>query len=290
MAENKSKYDPRDIEKIMKDDYQLKRFFERSDNEEAALNWVLEVLEWKKEHATERFNKDEDYPTEFYEIGHYELLGRDTDNALVMWNSSKYTREFKDLKEKVEEFTIHELEYLDDLAGESGIYMIIDASHSSLFNIDMELNEFTCKTMDTYYPGIVKRTVVVNLPWLIFPLAKIMMSLTSTEVQAATKIITVDELDKYLDKKFIPDKYGGSLKRSERKIRFPKNVAKMQSFFTIYKNKYTEKEMEKYKKILAKINEEYEEDTIIEKKVEKTKSQKSESEKSGSQKTKPTKD
>ena len=121
---NPTLYHPLDINRVRTEDWAVVRFLERSPNRAEAWRRIKDSLQWKVKMGVHT-KTEEQFPREFYEINNIEIMGHNKEDRLIIWATSKYSRDFSELKVYIKEFIRHEIEMFDQMASESGKLMII---------------------------------------------------------------------------------------------------------------------------------------------------------------------
>lgn len=244
---NPNKYHPIDMKRIRDDEWQIERFYLAKKNVKEAFKQLCNALKWKKEIGIHEM-VDTDFPTEFYKISSEEILGNDPkDGTLVIWTTSKYTKEFSGLSKQINIFTAYEIEHLDRLAGRNGIKIISDVGYASLTNVDIEMNKYSNFIMATYYPGLLKQAFIFNLSTFLGPIFTMILSIVDNETSKRIRVIRKEQLANYIDEQFIPIEFKG--KRQEKKIRLPQGTKSYKEIIS----DLTPENINYYDKILNKI-------------------------------------
>lgn len=247
VSSNLELYSEVDVNRMRNDDWFLQRFYERSANDEDAFEWVLGTMHWKKNVGVHD-RKDDEFAKEFYEINGMEILGHNNENNLVVWGTSKYTRDFSEFRTEIKMFIIHEMEYLDCEAGRNGMFLVSDSKYAGLFSIDLEISRFTSDILEKHYPGLLRQMLVFNLSMVLDPLFRVILGFMGEETRKTVIVVDKKTIFKYLDKAFIPVEYGGY--RQDKLIRVPNCSI---SYLDLKSENLTQSQIKRYKKLLEKI-------------------------------------
>ncbi|KAJ6223757.1 hypothetical protein RDWZM_002302 [Blomia tropicalis] len=240
-------FHPIDIERVRTNDWQTLRFLHRSETVQKAFNRLIETLRWKMMNQLHEIN-DEDFAREFYQINSIELTGRNSTNQLVVWSTSKYCRDFSELKPHIMKFVIHEIEFLDRQSLDNGIILINDCKYVGLLSIDIDITRYANEIVMKHYPCMIRQNIVINLSMLLDPFYRIILTFMDDEIRDKTKVLNLKNLDQYLDAEFIPVEYGG--KRSVHDVRIPNNT---KSYMEMPELNLTDAQLKRYKSILSRL-------------------------------------
>lgn len=243
---NPELYHEFDVQRVQTDDWQLERFAQDTDNEEEAFKRIIETMVWKKSLKVHDMT-DEDFPREFYEINGLKLLGFDKNNCLVAWNTSRHGRELSSIRTQFQQFLIHETEFLDRTSGMNGMVHVNDAKQASMFSFDLELNRFMSNIVQKHYPGLMRRSIMINLPMLLSPIFKLVLNVLNEKIRNLVVVASKSTLKDYLDKKFIPIECGGELEENIS-TRSPSKT----SYIELHKESLTSVQIEQFKSIFSK--------------------------------------
>lgn len=115
------------------------------------------------------------------------------------------------------EFFVHIIDKIDRQTSHRGYAWVTDASGCGFSNVDMDFAKFMV-SLDNYFPRGQKYNLLVDLPWILSAVAKIVISLMSEEVQNSMKFISKSELTDYVSIDNIPLYLGGNFDTNLTKI------------------------------------------------------------------------
>lgn len=121
------------------------------------------------------------------------------------------------------QFVAHCLEKVDRASGETGFILVTDSNGGGMSNVDMELTKFKIATIDMY-PQALKGLYVVDLPWLLNAIMKLIVSLMSNKIRPLVRYVKGAELADIMDEQYIPVELKGG-KRD--KHAFPNDLVPM---------------------------------------------------------------
>lgn len=207
LTNNSLLYHPNDVERVRKEDWQVKRFLDEYENEDQAFNELLKSLKWKKEFGIHE-RDDQYFPKEFWELNGVEIIGQDNQKRYIQCESYRNQKTFKELKEVVLHFIAHQLERVDKMAGENGFTLLMDCNGAGVSNVDIELIKFKLSIIN-YYPGSLKQMLVADLPWLLNPVMSMIVGLLNAKLKEMVVYAKGKELSKYMNPDILPKALGG---------------------------------------------------------------------------------
>jgi hypothetical protein len=201
---NPELYHEIDVNRVCKDNWQIERFLldQQNINEDKAYESFIKALQWKKSFGVHERN-DQYFPKEFYEIGEYEKCGRDRDGRIIHWECGKNVRKITYLPNLDKQFAAHIMEKMDSEGSRNGWTMITDTSGSGLANVSLEMQRFKIDLLQ-YYPQSMRSNIVIDLPWILNPVVKIIMSFLTPKLKDCVKFIKREQLTDFVDIDWIP--------------------------------------------------------------------------------------
>ena len=223
LTANPDAYHPVDIERVRTEEWQVKRFLldQPDRDEDKALQSLCKSLQWKKSFGVHE-RTDQYFPKEFWELNGVEIYGKDSEGRLVQWEAIRNQRTFKETALMARQFVAHCMERIDRLGGETGFILVTNSNGGGISNVDMELSKFKIEIVD-YYPIGLKAMYVVDLPWLLNAIMKIIVSLMSDKLSQLVHNVNGSELSRVIDAQFIPVE----LKGGRDKHAFPNDLVPM---------------------------------------------------------------
>lgn len=223
LKSNGDLYHPIDIERVRTEDWQVKRFLldQADGNEDAAFQALIKALQWKKSFGVHD-RTDQYFPKEVWEQNAVEIYGKDKQGRVIQWEAVRNQRVWKETTLLAKHFVAHCIERVDRAAGETGFILITDSNGGGLANVDMDIMKFKIATIDLY-PQALKGLYVVDLPWLLNAIMKMIVALMSEKLRSVVHYVKGSELAEVMDEQFIPVE----LKGGRDKHAFP---ADLQSF------------------------------------------------------------
>nr|XP_027200386.1 uncharacterized protein LOC113794464 [Dermatophagoides pteronyssinus] len=224
---NPSLYHPIDVERVRTEEWQVKRYLEEFDNDEnQAFELMKKSLQWKNEFGIHDRN-DQYFPLEFYDST--EFLGRDKQGRYVQLEIFRNQYHLKELTLLYRQYVAHNLERIDRMAGENGFILLMDTNGAGVSNINLDLTKFKLSIIELY-PGSLKQFFVVDLPWLLNPIMKIIVGFMGQKIREKLSYIKRQQILEYMDEENLPI----SLNGKKDKANIPDNLEKFEKCFKRY--------------------------------------------------------
>jgi len=102
------------------------------------------------------------------------------------------------------------LNRIDQLAGEHGYVVVMDASGAGLKNVDIAIARFLIKVMRKYFPESLKCVIVYNLPFIMKGAIPIVKFMLGDKYANMLKSVNGEELFNYIDRENVPKYLGGN--------------------------------------------------------------------------------
>lgn len=217
LAVNPDLYHPIDVKRVRTEDWQVKRFLlntESGDAEDEAFHSLLSALQWKKAFGLHD-RTDAYFPRELWLMAKTELYGRDKSGRLIWWQATKGIRNFSETALLARQFYAHCLEQADRAVGELGGTFIGDTKGASILHVDHRLEQFKIGLLP-YYPLIARAVYIVDLPWLLTGVVKLIMGWMDASlrknVHCVSSAVLVPDV---VEEEITPVALGGTRKRYE---------------------------------------------------------------------------
>ncbi|KAH7640353.1 motile sperm domain-containing protein 2 [Dermatophagoides farinae] len=222
--ENPSLYHPIDVERVQKEEWQVKRYLQEfNNNEEQAFELMKKALQWKKEFGIHD-RTDQYFPLEFYDST--EFLGRDKQGRYVQLEIFRNQIHFKELTLLYRQYVVHNLERIDRMAGEQGFILLMDTNGAGVSNINLDLTKFKLNVIELY-PGSLQQFFVIDLPWLLNPIMKIIVGFMAAKIREKLVYIKRQQLLDYMDEENLPVSLNGKKDKSH----MPDNLERLEKCF-----------------------------------------------------------
>lgn len=219
VSENPSLYHQVDIERVRTEEWQVKRYLlAKKNNEAEAFDAMIKALQWKQSIGLHE-RTDQSFPYELYTLNCVEVNGRDNQGRLIQWEAFRNQRVFKEISDLIKQFLAHCLERVDRLCGESGFVLVIDVNGAGVSNIDLNLIKYKL-AINEHYPLALQAMYIVDVPWILNPIMKIVLSFMSEEIRNLVQFAKRADLLKTISAEHIPK----SLSGQREKQSVPANV------------------------------------------------------------------
>ncbi|XP_074599476.1 motile sperm domain-containing protein 2-like [Brevipalpus obovatus] len=213
LAEKESFYEA-DYDKLMSDDWYVKRFFlARNRNEDEAFKMIVDAMRWRKSIKV-RDIKDYTFPREFYAIGGLFVYEPDKNGYPTVYIRVKMHRKIPELEEMSRQFLIHTLNKADLIAQGNGIAIVFDVSGAGYKNLDMDNLKFLISCGTSYFPVGVKYILILNVPWAFNAFRRMALSFLPEQWFGLLRFASGDEVYKYIDRENLPDYLNGTCIRN----------------------------------------------------------------------------
>ncbi|XP_063305091.1 motile sperm domain-containing protein 2 isoform X1 [Pelobates fuscus] len=208
--DSSDKYDPRDVERLQKDDTLLESYLLWRHNViEDALKMIDESLKWRKDIAVNDLSETS-LPKWCFEIGATFLHGYDKEGNKLFWLRVKlHIRDAKTFEDKKKCVAF----WLERYAKrEPGKYLtvVFDMTECGLSNIDMDFVRFVINCFKIYYPRYLSKLVIFEMPWIMNAAFKIVKGWLGPEAINMLKFVNRNEIQDYISVEYLPPHMGGT--------------------------------------------------------------------------------
>lgn len=206
-------FDERDIDKLMKDNLYVSRFwihafFIPGDRVENAVNLVTDTFKWRKEFGVNDINES-DLDMDLLNRGSLYYHNRDMKGSkLLVFCIRKHNKDAKKI-ETMKKMLIFILERLDKEEAGKRITIIFDSEGAGVSNFDLEQVKFLIHVLISYYPNFVEKILVFEMPWILNTAWKIIKSLLPPPAVARIKFVTKSNIKELISKDQLPITWGG---------------------------------------------------------------------------------
>ena len=196
-----------DVNRVRTDDWQIERYVNEYATEDQAYEALVKTLKWKKEFGVHE-RSDQYFPRECFEnIGAY-MYGKDKDGRNIQWEKTRNERNISELNLLFRQYIAHTMEKIDVECGSKGVTVITDSNGAGLSNINMDAFRFKIEVM-TYYPGTLINNYIVDLPWVLKGVAKVILSFGDQKLRQKIQYVNRKDLTNFMDIDVIPVELGG---------------------------------------------------------------------------------
>ncbi|XP_076804085.1 motile sperm domain-containing protein 2-like isoform X1 [Clavelina lepadiformis] len=204
----KDSVDTRDVERLMNDAEYATLFLNWSKSDEDAVNLAVKCLKWR---LTKKVNDltIENIGEEAFKAGHLFLLGQSKKGSRILHFRTGMLDK-KD-RERSMNLLIFWLERIQRKEPGELITFIMDTTGTSMRNSDMAFTTFIIECFTTYFPSMLERIIIYNLPTLLNSIWKLVSKMLSAEQREATVLCGKEGLKQYIDVENLPESMGGKV-------------------------------------------------------------------------------
>ena len=165
-VEGEGMFDTRDVDKLMREDRYLARFWIHSffipgDRMENAVNLVIDTFKWRKDFGVNDISED-DIDHDMLDKGSLYYHNRDKKGSkLLVFCIRKHNKDTKKM-DLMKKMLIYILERLDKEEEGKKITIIFDSEGAGVSNFDLEQVKFLIHVLISYYPNFVEKILVLR--------------------------------------------------------------------------------------------------------------------------------
>ena len=191
-------FDTRDVDKLMKEDGYLARFWIHSffipgDRVENAVNLVIDTFKWRKDFGVNDITED-DIDSDILDRGSLYYHNRDKKGSkLLVFCIRKHNKDAKKM-DIMKKMLIYILERLEKEEDGKKITIIFDSEGAGISNFDLEQVKFLIHVLISYYPNFVEKILVFEMPWILNTAWKIIKSILPPPAVARIKFVTKNNI------------------------------------------------------------------------------------------------
>ncbi|XP_077392044.1 motile sperm domain-containing protein 2 isoform X1 [Festucalex cinctus] len=209
LKDSSDKYDQRDVDRLQEDNslvegYLMWRLYVVDD----ALKMIDESFQWRKEYGVNDLSESS-IPRWMFETGAVFLHGFDKEGNKLFWFKVKL--HIKDAKTIIDKKKYVAFWLERNVKKEPGmpLTVIFDMSESGLTNIDMDFVKYVINCFKVYYPKLLSKMIIVEMPWIMNAAWKIVKTWLGPEAISKLKFASRSELQSYIDPEYLPPHMGG---------------------------------------------------------------------------------
>ncbi|XP_023673290.1 motile sperm domain-containing protein 2 isoform X1 [Paramormyrops kingsleyae] len=208
--ESAEKYDPRDVERLEKDDSYTKSFLTwRQFIVEDTLKMIDESFQWRKELGVNDLDES-CVPKWTFETGAVYLHGYDKEENKLFWFKVKlHVKDVKTFLDK-RKYVAYWLERYARREPGKLLTVVFDMSESGISNIDMEFVKYIINCFKIYYPKFLSKMIMYEMPWIMNAAWKIVKTWLDPDAINKLKFVTKNDVQTYIDAEYLPPHMGGT--------------------------------------------------------------------------------
>lgn len=201
-------YDPRDVQRLKDDDFYCKRFIRHQHGDmNAAVKMVKNTFKWRKDKNINDLSETDINP-DIVKIGAVFSYNTDKEgNTLLVLRVNCHRKDPVTMPErrKIVAYWVEKLEK----EGKS-VSVLMDCSDSSLTNMDVDFTVYLISLFTTYYPALIGKIYVLEMPWIMNTCWKIIKTLLPSGAKERIHFLTKSSFSEFLDPKDLPPHLGGT--------------------------------------------------------------------------------
>ncbi|KAL4635725.1 motile sperm domain-containing protein 2 isoform X1 [Arapaima gigas] len=210
VQDSTDKYDPRDVERLEKDDSLAKSYLTwRHFVVEDTLKMIDESFHWRKEYGLNDLIESS-IPRWMFETGAVYLHGYDKEGNKLFWFKVKlHVKDAKTFLDK-KKYVAFWLERYARREPGMPLTVIFDMSESGFSNIDMEFVKYIINCFRVYYPKFLSKMIMYEMPFIMNAAWKIVKSWLGPEAISKLKFVSKSDVQTYIDAEHLPPHMGGT--------------------------------------------------------------------------------
>ncbi|XP_051999108.1 motile sperm domain-containing protein 2-like isoform X1 [Xyrauchen texanus] len=210
VEESTDKYDPRDVEKLLRDDALAEAYLTwRQFVVEDTLKMIDESLQWRKEFNVNDVTESS-IPRWMFESGAVYLHGYDKEGNKLFWFKVKlHVKDTKTVLDK-KRYVAFWLERYAKREPGMPLTVVFDMSESGLGNIDMDFVKYIISCFRVYYPKFLSKMIMYDMPWIMNAAWKIVKTWLGPEAISKLKFVSKSDIQMYIDPEHLPPHMSGT--------------------------------------------------------------------------------
>lgn len=221
---NEDLYDPIDIDKVMNDDWIIKRFLIASyKREDEAIERMSTALKYYKERDVHHV-KENLFPREFFETGALFIYEPDRTGVPSLIMRLKFVKKTPELIEHMKDFCMYQIFKIDRDTNGRGWMLVFDFSDCG-YQIyqHIDLLHYFITNMHTYFPAGMDYVLVVDLPWYLSSFWSLVRMWIPEKRREMVQFCSKANLTDFFEPENLPPVLGGTCARKYKSC--PENCA-----------------------------------------------------------------
>uniref|UniRef100_A0A1A8NV69 Motile sperm domain containing 2 n=1 Tax=Nothobranchius rachovii TaxID=451742 RepID=A0A1A8NV69_9TELE len=210
LKDTTEKYDPRDVERLLKDNALVESYLAwRLNVVDDALKMIDESLQWRREFGVNDLTESI-IPKWMFETGAVYLHGYDKEGNKLFWFKVKlHVKDAKTALDK-KKYVAFWLERYAKKEPGMLLTVVFDMSESGYSNIDMDFVKYIVNCFKVYYPKFLSKMIIVDMPWIMNAAWKIVKTWLGPEAISKLKFASKSEVQTFIDPEYLPPHMGGT--------------------------------------------------------------------------------
>jgi len=161
---------------------------------------------------------------DFVKRGYFFVSGRALDGTRILhFKTGQIEKKDRETNMKLVVFWFERVQRCEP---DKKITILMDTTGSRLTQADTGFSTFIIECCATYFPGMMKKIIIYNLPTLLNAFWKLISKMLSEEQREATVVCNKDDLLKHIDKDNLTEDMGGTMKFQYSYPPFPDDLEK----------------------------------------------------------------
>uniref|UniRef100_A0A6Q2X6F0 Motile sperm domain containing 2 n=1 Tax=Esox lucius TaxID=8010 RepID=A0A6Q2X6F0_ESOLU len=203
-------YDARDMDRLWKDDVLVDSYLECSHFVmENTLKMISDSLQWRKEFKLNDINESS-VQKGLLDSGMIYLHGYDKEGNKLFWFRVRlHVKDLKMLTEK-KRYVAFWLESHVRREPGTPLTVIFDMSEVGLGSIDMEFIKYIINCFHVYYPKLLAKMLMYEMPWIMNAAWKMVKAMLSQEVVDTLVFVSKSEIQDHVEREHLLPSMGGT--------------------------------------------------------------------------------
>ncbi|KAK0139069.1 Motile sperm domain-containing protein 2 [Merluccius polli] len=208
--ESSCRYDSVDLRRLWEEDGFVAGYLEGRHYVVAeAVKMIDESLQWRKELGVNDITENS-LQKSFLEAGMHYFRGYDKEGHKLFWFRLKIqAKDGRTLQEK-KRYLVFWLERFVKQEPGSLLTAVFDMSESGLGNVDMDFLRFFINCFQVYYPRLLAKIIIFELPWIMNAAWKIVKSWLGPDAIDKLKFLSRSDVQTYIEVEHLPLHMGGT--------------------------------------------------------------------------------
>ncbi|XP_071388434.1 motile sperm domain-containing protein 2-like isoform X1 [Centroberyx affinis] len=210
VQEPTDKYESGDVERLWRDDGLVEGYLEwKHYMVEDTLKMIDESLQWRKELNVNEINES-CVQKSLLESGMHYLHGYDKEGNKLFWFRLKLlVKDVRLLQEKKKYVAFWLERYIRREPG-ALLTVVFDMSESGLSNVDMDFMKYVINCFQVYYPRLLSKMIIYEIPWIMNAAWKIVKSWLGPDAISKVKFVSKSDVQTHIDPEHLPCHMGGT--------------------------------------------------------------------------------
>nr|XP_039265111.1 motile sperm domain-containing protein 2-like [Styela clava] len=204
-----AKFDEHDVMRIHNDDlFALSFLHWKKEVIDDAVELAASCLEWRKENGMRDISV-ESIGQKYMEKGVIYIYGRDLEGHRVMCLIGRMQN--KDEKDQIRQLLMFWLERLQRYEPGQHVTFILDTNKTAMGNVDLGLIRFIIDSFTSYFPDLLEKIIILDMPWIMNAIWNIVKQWMSEEQRSKTVFCSRKDLKKYISPDQLPKSMAGTV-------------------------------------------------------------------------------